>query len=152
VIVLALGLRIAAPTVSFLGDLEMATMSQSEVFEKVQTVLCDALGVDEDEVTPEATLFGDLNAESIDMLDIVFRLEKSFDIKISRNELFPEEVLTNPEYVQGGKVTPTGIAELRKRIPFVNLDGFAANPNVKDFANLFSVQDIVRFVETKLPK
>ena len=115
-------------------------MSQSEVFEKVQTVLCDALGVDEDEVTPEATLFGDLNAESIDMLDIVFRLEKSFDIKISRNELFPEEVLTNPEYVQGGKVTPTG------------LDGFAANPNVKDFANLFSVQDIVRFVETKLPK
>lgn len=128
----------------------MPTITQNEVFEKVRTVLTDALGVDDDEVSSEATLFGDLGAESIDMLDIVFRLEKSFDIKISRNELFPEEVLTNPEFVQGGKVTASGLTELKARLPFVNLDGFAKNPNVKDFANIFTVQDIVKFVESKL--
>ena len=126
--------------------------SQNEVFEKVQSVLCDALGVDEDEVAPEATLVGDLGAESIDFLDIVFRLEKSFDIKISRGELFPEDVLTSTEFVANGKVTEGGIAELRKRMPFLNLDKFAANPQVKEFPVMLTVQDLVRFVETKLPK
>ena len=64
--------------------------TKEEVFEKIQTALVDALGVDEEDVTPEATLVGDLGAESIDFLDIVFRLEKAFDIKIPRGELFPE--------------------------------------------------------------
>lgn len=128
------------------------TLSQSEVFEKVRTVLTDALGVDEDEVSPEATLIGDLGAESIDFLDIVFRLEKSFDIKISRGDLFPEDVLTNPEYVSNGKVGEKGLSELRKRLPFLNLDNFSKNPNVKDFGMLLTVQDMVKFVETKLPK
>ncbi|MEX2673259.1 MAG: acyl carrier protein, partial [Phycisphaeraceae bacterium] len=62
-------------------------MTQDEVFEKVQEVLVDALGVDDDEVVADATLTGDLGAESIDFLDIVFRLEKAFDIKISQGEL-----------------------------------------------------------------
>ena len=127
-------------------------MTHDEVLGKVRGVLVDALGVDEDEVTPEAKLVGDLGAESIDFLDIVFRLEKAFDIKISRGELFPEDVLTSTDYVANGKVTETGIAELRKRMPFVNLDKFAKNPNVKDFGTLLTVQDMVRFVETKLPK
>jgi len=63
--------------------------TKDEVFEKIQVALVDALGVDEEDVTPEATLVGDLGAESIDFLDIVFRLEKAFDIKIPRGELFP---------------------------------------------------------------
>ena len=79
--------------------------TQQEVFEKIQTALVDALGVEEEEVTPDATLVGDLGAESIDFLDIVFRLEKAFDIEIPRAELFPEDILTNAEYVQDGKVT-----------------------------------------------
>lgn len=126
--------------------------SQNEIFEKVRGVLTEALGVDEDEVTTDATLIGDLGAESIDFLDIVFRLEKSFDIKISRGDLFPEDVLASPDYVQNGKLTDAGVAELRKRVPFVNLDDFAKNPSVKDFATMLTVQDMVRFVETKLPK
>ena len=82
--------------------------TQEEVFAKVQSMLVDALGVDDDEVTPKATLVGDLGAESIDFLDIVFRLEKAFDIKIPRDELFPEDILTNAEYVQDGKVDAGG--------------------------------------------
>ena len=108
------------------------------------------LGVDEEDVTPEATLVGDLGAESIDFLDIVFRLEKAFNIKIPRGELFPEDILTNSQYVQDGKVTETGLAELRKRMPFANLDEFAKNPVVQDFGNLLTVADMCRFVEAKV--
>jgi acyl carrier protein len=124
--------------------------TKDEVFEKIQQALVDALGVDEDEVTPEATLVGDLGAESIDFLDIVFRLEKAFNIKIPRGELFPEDVLTDSAYVQDGRVTETGLAELRKRMPFANLDEFAKNPVVQDFGNLLTVADMCRFVESKI--
>lgn len=124
--------------------------SKQEIFEKIRTCLVEALGVDEEEVTPEATLVGDLGAESIDFLDIVFRLEKSFNIKVPRGELFPEDILTNSEYVRDGKVTPDGLKQLRERMPFADLDAFSANPNVKDFGNLLTVQDMVRYVESKV--
>ena len=101
-------------------------------------------------MTPQATLVGDLGAESIDFLDIVFRLEKAFDIKIPRGELFPEDIFTDAKYVQDGKVTEVGMAELRKRMPFANLDQFAKNPVVQDFANLLTVADMCRFVESKV--
>lgn len=124
--------------------------TKEEIFEKIQTALVEALGVDEDEVTPEATLVGDLGAESIDFLDIVFRLEKAFDIKIPRGELFPEDILTSPECVQDGRVTEAGLAQLRNRMPFANLDQFAQNPAVQDFGNLLTVADMCRFVESKV--
>ena len=75
----------------------MAIPSQEEIFDKVRESLVDALGVDDDEVTPKATLRGDLDAESIDFLDIVFRLEKAFDIKIERGELVPTDVLEDKQ-------------------------------------------------------
>jgi acyl carrier protein len=124
---------------------------QEEVFEKVRTCLVDALGVDDDEVTPEATMVGDLGAESIDFLDIVFRLEKTFNIKIPRGELFPEDILSSAEFVQDGKVTPEGLDQLKKRMPFADLTKFEANPQVTQFGNLLTVQDLVNYVQSKLP-
>jgi len=124
--------------------------TKEEVFEKIKVALVDALGVDEDDVTPTATLVGDLGAESIDFLDIVFRLEKAFDIKIPRGELFPEDILTDSKYVQDGKITEQGLAELRKRMPFANLDDFSKNPVVQDFGSLLTVADMCRFVEGKV--
>jgi acyl carrier protein len=124
--------------------------TKAEVFEKVKAALVDALGVDDEEVTPEATMVGDLGAESIDFLDIVFRLEKAFTIEIPRAELFPEDVLTNAEYVENGKVTAAGLAELRKRMPFADLTRFEQNPVVQDFGNLLTVSDLCRYVESKV--
>lgn len=126
----------------------MAT--KDEIFNKVREALVGALGVDDDEVTPDATLTGDLGAESIDFLDIVFRLEKSFDIKIPRGELFPENLLTDTQYVKDGKMTSAGVEELRRRMPFANLDEFAANPQIKDFGNLFTVDMICGYIESKV--
>ena len=121
-----------------------------EVFEKVREALVDALGVDEEEVTKDATLVGDLGAESIDFLDIVFRLEKTFEIEITRAELFPEDILTNAEYVEDGKVTATGVSELKKRMPFADLTKFEANPLVQEFQNLLTVNDMCRYVLSKV--
>lgn len=124
--------------------------TKQEVFEKIQAALVDALGVEDDEVTPEATLVGDLGAESIDFLDIVFRLEKTFGIEIPRAELFPEDILTNAAYVENGKVTETGVAELKKRMPFADLSNFEANPLVQEFGNLLTVNDMCRYVVSKV--
>lgn len=124
--------------------------TQAEVFQKVQTALVDALAVDEDDVTPEATIVGDLGAESIDFLDIVFRLEKAFGIEIPRAELFPEDILANAEYVKDGRVTGGGIAELKKRMPFADLSKFESNPVVQEFANQLTVNDLCRYVGGKV--
>jgi acyl carrier protein len=121
-----------------------------EVFAKVQAALVDALGVEDDEVTPEATMVGDLGAESIDFLDIVFKLEKAFGISIPREELFPDDILTNASYVENGKVTAGGLTELKKRLPWADLSKFEQNPRVQDFGNLLTVQDLCRYVESKL--
>jgi len=125
-------------------------LSRDEITEKVREAMVDALGVDEDEVTPEARIGGDLGAESIDFLDIVFRLEKAFNIKIPRGDLFPDNILTSDEYVQDGKLTAKGIEELKARMPYADLGEFEKNPTVQDITDLFTVDMIVGYVEAKL--
>lgn len=126
-------------------------MSQDEIFKKVTATLVEALGVEEDEVTSEARLQGDLGAESIDFLDIVFRLEKNFGIKIPRGDLFPDDKLfTDPQFVQEGKMTEAGLSELRSRIPYADIDQFAANPEVQKIFDLYTVEMIVKYIEEKV--
>jgi acyl carrier protein len=126
-------------------------MTRDEILQEVVGVLVDALGVDEDEVKPDATLMTDLGAESIDFLDIIFRMEKAFGIKIPREELFPaESILTNSEYVSNGKLTSKGLAELKKRMPHTDLSEFASDPNVNKIGDLFTVEVLVNFVDAKL--
>jgi acyl carrier protein len=125
-------------------------MTYDEIYEKVQEVLEDALGVDDDEVTKEATLVGDLGAESIDFLDIVFRLEKAFGIKIDQSELFPDNVLTDPTYVQDGQVTDAGMATLRERLPHADLDKFDESRDVEEFSEVFTVDAVVKFVQARV--
>ncbi|MDR3639265.1 MAG: acyl carrier protein [Isosphaeraceae bacterium] len=121
-----------------------------EIYEKVQATLVDALGVDEDDVTRESTLQGDLGAESIDFLDIVFRLERNFGIKIPRGELFPENVVADPEMIQDGKLTDKGLDELKTRMPYADLSSFAANPEVDKMGDLYTVDMLVQYVQSKL--
>ena len=126
-------------------------MNREQVLEQVKTVMVDALGVDDDEVTQEATLMGDLGAESIDFLDTVFRLEKAFGIKIAREDLFPAEaLLNNPEFISNGKLTAKGIAELKARMPHTDVSEFAKNPELSKLPDLFTVGMIVNYVESKL--
>lgn len=125
-------------------------MDRDQIYSKVTEVLGEALGVDDDEVSPSATLTGDLGAESIDFLDIVFRLEKTFGIKIDQGELFPDNVAQNPEYVENGKVTEKGIAELKAKLPHADFASLEADPSVENVGEVFTVEAIVKFVEKKL--
>ena len=128
----------------------MATMTPDEILTKVREVLVDALGVDDEEVTPQARLVADLNAESIDFLDIVFRLEKAFGVKIEQGEMFPEKILTDEKYVQGGKITDEGMAVLRQKLQHANLDSVDKDRRVEEISNVFTVEAVVRFIQGKL--
>jgi len=130
-------------------------MSRDDIYAKVKEVLEEALGADEDEITPEASLTGDLEAESIDFLDIVFRLEKTFStegrpFKISPGELFPENLMENEEWVQSGVFTDAGMAMLKERMPHVDFDAFENDRDVNKVAGLITVKSIVNFVDRKL--
>ena len=125
--------------------------NQDEIYTKVSATLVEALNVDEEDIKPTATLQGDLGAESIDFLDIVFRLEREFGIKIPRGELFPESIFQgDPDFVQNGRVTEKGLAELRARMPFADLSTFEKNPDLSGIGDLFTVQMITRYIEGKL--
>jgi len=125
-------------------------MTKDEVFNKVKEVLVSTLAVDDDEVKPESRLKADLNAESIDFLDITFQLEKTFGIKIPKTDLMPENLINNPEFVQNGKMTPKGIAELKSKIPYLDLSTFEADPDVGKLMDLFTVDNLVALVMSKV--
>ena len=128
----------------------MATMPREEIYDKVKDVLVDALGVDEDEVTPTAVIRDDLGAESIDFLDIMFRLEKAFGIKIPRGEMMPENLTNDPNIVKDGVVTPQGIAMLKEKMPHSDFSSFEADPKLDNMSKLFTVDSIVNYVQHKL--
>lgn len=129
-------------------------MTQDDIFKKVKDTLVEALNADEDQVTLSSRLQADLGAESIDFLDIVFRLEREFGIKIPRGELFPESIFQgDPAFVSDGKVTAKGLEELRQKMPFAEpqeLDKFARDPKLDKMGDLFTVNLIVRYIQRKL--
>ena len=130
-------------------------MNRDDIYATVKDVLEQALGVEDDEISPGASLTADLGAESIDYLDIQFRLEKAFSkpnqlFKIEQGELFPENLLDNDDYVQGGSFTEAGLAMLKQRMPHVDFTSFDENPEVTAVAELITVNSLVEFVDRKL--
>jgi len=125
-------------------------MSRQEILDSVKETLVEALSVDEDEVTEDATLRGDLGAESIDFLDIMFRLEKAFGIKIPRGELYPDDIMNNPDYVENGKMTASGLAQLKKSMPHADFTEFEKNPDINKMPELFTVRTVVNYIQNKL--
>jgi acyl carrier protein len=131
--------------------------SRAEIEEKVTQVLENALGASPEDITPEAMLTEDLGAESIDFLDIQFQLEKKFSspekpFKIEQGELFPENMMSNPDYLKDGKFTDAGMAVLTEKMPHVDLSAFNADRSVKSLPKMFTVKSLCDFIEIKLKK
>ena len=82
--------------------------------------------------------------------DIAFLPATELLARYRRKELSPEDILTNADFVQDGKVTPAGISELKRRMPFVDFAKFESNPQVREFSNLLTVGDLCRYVESKV--
>jgi len=125
---------------------------EKELFTKVQQTLAGALGVEESEITPEASLKRDLGAESIDFIDIVFRLEKAFDLKIPAGDLFPSHLLNDERFVKEGMVTAEGLAELRVKLPYLELEEFTKDPQITKLADCFTVKMLLRYLNDRLGK
>ncbi|MEE2972062.1 MAG: acyl carrier protein [Planctomycetota bacterium] len=128
----------------------MAVISRDEIFDKVNDVLENALGVDPEDVTMDATLIGDLGAESIDFLDISFNLEQEFGIKIDQGELFPENLMSDDTLVQDGKLTDKAMDILRERMPHVDFSMLDDDRQVDQLSEVFTVESLVDFIERKL--
>jgi len=125
--------------------------ASNEVYARVAKVLVQALGVEEDDIKPSATLQGDLGAESIDFLDITFRLEREFGINIPRGELFPEPVSPgDPLFAWDGQVTDEGLAALRSRMPFADLKDLERDRRLNRIDDLFTVDLLANYLEWKL--
>jgi acyl carrier protein len=125
--------------------------STNEVYTKVTSVLVDALGVAEDAIKPAAALQADLGAESIDFLDIAFRLERAFVIKIPRGELFSEHVLELcTQIVQHGRATADDLAALRSQMPCADLSALERDRRLNRIDDLFTVDFLTRYVLWKL--
>lgn len=125
-------------------------VTETEIFGKVQRDVADALGVDQQQVTSDARLTQDLGAESIDYLDIAFRLERTFGIKFEPSEMAPGNLASDGRFVQDGSITNAGMHELRERFPHANFDLLQRTRDVGDFTTIFTVDTLVRFVTTKL--
>jgi len=125
-------------------------MKRDEIYNKIRDVLVDALGVDEDDVNPSAQLAADLGAESIDFLDIQFKLEQAFGFKIPQGEMFPDNLAQDPSYVHEGKITPKGLSELRSRLPHFDFSAFEKDPQLTKLGQIFTVDALVNYVERKL--
>ena len=125
---------------------------EKELFTKVQKTLAGALGVDEADIVPEASLKRDLGAESIDFIDIVFRLEKAFDLKIPAGDLFPSHLLNDERFVKEGLVTADGLAELRTKLPYLELEEFIKDPQISKLADCFTVKMLLRYLNDRLGK
>lgn len=130
----------------------MSTLTEREILEKTRECLAGALGIEPQEIQPESSLVKDLGAESIDFIDIIFRLEKAFDIKIPSGELFPANLLNENGLVQEGRLTPEGLKVLRARMPYLDLDDFAKDPQLSRLAEQFKVRMILNYVRERLSK
>jgi acyl carrier protein len=125
--------------------------AKDEIRTRVKGVLVQALGVEAGEVTPSATLLGDLGAESIDLLDIVFRLEREFRIEVPRGELFIEALFRDdPEDVREDRLTDEGLVELRARMPYADPSDFGRVGRPCRVVDMFTVDLLVRYVAWKL--
>lgn len=131
-------------------------MDEKEIYEKVKESVVEALGVDEEEVTPTAVLFDDLGAESLDLLDIVFRLEKEFGIKIPRGGIQAEtmsaegENLKEEDLMVDGVLTPLGIQKLKEAMSEVDPSRITEGFRADDIPTLFTVQTFVNIVKKLL--
>ncbi len=125
-------------------------MDDRLILKKVQECLAGALALDTKEIRLESSLVNDLGAESIDFIDIIFRLEKAFDIKIPAGELFPGNLLNQEGLVEAGRVTPAGLKVLREKVPLLNVSEFEKEPQVSQLAGLFNVQMIIDYVRERV--
>jgi acyl carrier protein len=126
-------------------------MRNEDIYAKVASTVAETLSIEKRQIKPWSKLQADLGAESIDIVDLLFRLESEFGIDIPESDFYPAGLIQqHPEYVQNGQVTERGLAALQDRLPYLDLGAFAQNPEKSAINDLFTVESVARYVETRL--
>ena len=127
-------------------------MATTEIQSAVQEAVVGALGVSEDEATPDATLMDDLGAESIDLLDILFRIERSTGVKIQASDLgehiqggIPEDEFGD----ENGIVSEKGLEQLKKVMPQIDADELRGKLEAEKVISLFTVGNLADMVAAR---
>jgi len=125
-------------------------MVRDEGLATVRALVADCLALDPGSVAPESRLVSDLGADSLDFLDLLFRLEERFGIQLRENELsfLARFNVTDPEVVVDGHLTPAAVARLRPWLPAV--DAQATPPTPRGVFELITVETIWRVIERSL--
>ncbi len=131
-------------------------MEREEVERIVLANVTDCFGLEPGEAKSPSRLVSDLGCESIDLIDLAFRLERAFKIEAPRSEFFPIEVLSEDRYVLDGCATPDGVGVLKTKLAYVDWSepryaAWTADPVLAKFPALLSVSDLVRYIESKVP-
>ena len=118
------------------------------VFPTIAETMADALGCDVDDIKLDVSLIEGLDAESIDFLDMVFRLERAFKIRIPRGKIVENArgTLSEAEFEQNGLVTDTGLAQLRAYLSEIPAERFKTPTKVKDIPRLFTPETFCKLV------
>jgi acyl carrier protein len=126
-------------------------MSEESVEEVVCRIVAEALDQPPGEVTPASILMADLGAESLDFLDIVFKLEQTFHIQITRGEMerAARGDMSDDEFAPGGVLSEAGLARLRELMPEAK-DRITPGLRPRAILGLFSVQTFANIVRAKL--
>ena len=120
------------------------------VFPTVAETMADALGCDVEDIKLDVSLIEGLDAESIDFLDMVFRLERAFKIKIPRGKIVENArgALSEAEFESGGIVTEAGMAQLRAYLSEIPAERFKTPMKAKDIPRLFTPETFCKLVIT----
>jgi len=118
------------------------------VFPTVAETMADALGCEIEDIKPKVSLIEGLDAESIDFLDMVFRLERAFKIKIPRGKIVENArgTLSEAEFEDKGIVTEAGLAQLKAYLSEVPAERFKPPVKVKDIPRLFTPETFCKLV------
>ena len=118
------------------------------VFPTIAETMADAFGCDVDDIKLDVSLIEGLDAESIDFLDMVFRLERAFKIKIPRGKIVENArgTLSEAEFELNGLVTGVGLAQLRAYLSEVPAERFKTPTKVKDIPRLFTPETFCKLV------
>lgn len=120
----------------------------SSVFPKVADIIADVLVIDKNDIQPDSSLIKDLGAESIDFLDLIFRLERAFNIKIPRGQIEKEArgELTDADFEQGGTITAKGMDALKAYLSEVPAERFKDSMKVNEIPTLFTTTTLCKLV------
>ncbi|MBF6451847.1 acyl carrier protein [Nocardia cyriacigeorgica] len=124
----------------------------AQTLQAVREAVAEAVGIEVDEAEPDATVLGELGAESIDLLDILFRIERKVGVKIQAAEIAEllQGELSDEEFEDAdGRITPAGRAQLARALPQLDPSTLPSTLTADQVMTLFTVRNLAEMATAR---